>query len=194
MVAIAEHTSMGQVTVKPLTETSPAAWKKWRPIFEAAVRANKWDHSRARLQLYRAIRGPAHWMIMGIEHDALGPKVRPVKEMLDQMENRFVPLLADPSAKAWMERQETEVIPLSFPEAEAVTMMEQLRIFSSDHEKRETKKTTRPQETTRDQSRARQPPTPRPYWPSATAPPALITAKKPGSSPKATLRLVVCTV
>ena len=78
------------------TETGGDAWLEFRSHFEAVALANGWTDSQARLQLAAAVQGSAQTMIGSIPTEAFvhrpdGRDAHPVKLLLDQYENRFLP-------------------------------------------------------------------------------------------------------
>ena len=96
-----------EVTVAPLTEATPEAWKAWRTKFEATALLNNWDAARQRMIIFVSMQGKAGEAVAHLPHGVPqapagggpAPPCPAAVDYLDELEARFVPPAAGKVAR-----------------------------------------------------------------------------------------------
>ena len=96
-----------ELTVAPLTEATPEAWKAWRTRFEATARLNEWDNARQRMVTFVSMQGAAGEAVAHLPHGVPPPPAAgapavacpAAADYLDELEARFMPPAAGDVAR-----------------------------------------------------------------------------------------------
>ena len=87
----------GRKTVPPLTKTTPDDFYNWRKTFENIHAITQWSNQRARQEAKAAMQGQAAALteVVDVRADVHeeDTDAAPVKELLDELEEKFLPTL-----------------------------------------------------------------------------------------------------
>lgn len=77
-----------------LTSKDSTAWLNWRKAFQMVAISNRWDDQRQKFEMLTQITGPAATVVRHLTAQGLETP----KELLDQMEARFIPITESKTA------------------------------------------------------------------------------------------------
>ena len=86
--------------LSPLLKDTPVAWQCWRDHFQTVCKMNKWDDEKARHEARASMQEEANLKVTGIPIEDSSGKAKPVKELLDIYESRFMSMVDSAEAEA----------------------------------------------------------------------------------------------